>query len=70
MTYLRFCGNTWQGKAKFEPFNPFVPQPKMSYKDGYQSRYFVLSSFQAGAEQLKAYCAKLQQPSDLPNSGE
>lgn len=30
------------------PFDPFAPQPKMSYKDGYQKRYFVLDSFQVG----------------------
>ena len=28
----------------------------MSYKDGYQKRYFTLDSFHAGAQQLKAYC--------------
>lgn len=56
-----------QGKARFEPFDPFVAQPKMSYKDGYQERYFVLDSFQAGTEQLKAYCDMLQQPPDLPD---
>lgn len=24
------------GKAKLLPFDPFAPQPKMTYKDGYQ----------------------------------
>lgn len=24
------------GKAKLLPFDPFAPQPRMSYKDGYQ----------------------------------
>jgi hypothetical protein len=24
------------GKAKLLPFDPFAPQPKMSYKDGFQ----------------------------------
>ena len=35
-----------QGKAELVPFDPFAPQPKMSYKDGYQKRYFVLESFE------------------------
>lgn len=26
------------GGAVLEPFDPFTPQPKMSYKDGYQKR--------------------------------
>jgi phenylalanine-4-hydroxylase len=37
-----------QGHAELVPFDPFSPQPKMSYKDGYQKRYFVLDSFQVG----------------------
>jgi phenylalanine-4-hydroxylase len=37
-----------QGTAELEPFDPFKAQPKMSYKDGYQKRYFVLDSFQVG----------------------
>ncbi|GFH29991.1 tryptophan 5-monooxygenase, partial [Haematococcus lacustris] len=30
------------GRAQLLPFDPFAPQPKMSYKDGYQQAYFVL----------------------------
>ena len=39
------------------PFDPFAPQPKMSYKDGVQKRYFVLETFEAGRELLLEYCA-------------
>ena len=36
-------------------------------QDGYQQRYFALDSFEAGAEQLKAYCRTLHQniPDDV-----
>lgn len=34
-----------QGTAEIVPFDPFIAQPKMSYKDGYQKRYFALESF-------------------------
>lgn len=37
-----------QGAAELVPFDPFGAQPKMSYKDGYQKRYFVLDSFEVG----------------------
>ena len=56
-----------QGQPSFEAFNPFTAQPKMSYKDGYQQRYFVLDSFRAGAQQLKAYCDTLPQPPKIPD---
>jgi phenylalanine-4-hydroxylase len=46
-----------KGKPELLPFDPFAKQPKMSYKDGYQKRYFVLDSFQEGARQLHEYCA-------------
>jgi phenylalanine-4-hydroxylase len=48
--------NMASGKPAFEPFDPFAPQPKMSYKDGYQKRYFVLESFEDGAAKLRKYC--------------
>jgi phenylalanine-4-hydroxylase len=38
-----------QGGAELVPFDPFAPQPKMSYKDGYQKRYFVLDSFEVSS---------------------
>lgn len=50
------------GAATLEPFDPFAPQPKMSYKDGYQKRYFVLDSFDDGAAKLKSYAASIQLP--------
>lgn len=49
-----------EGNPELAPFDPFAPQPKMSYKDGYQKKYFVLDSFQEGARQLKEYAAHLK----------
>ena len=49
------------GAAELAPFDPFASQPKMSYKDGFQRRYFVLDSFEDGAEKLRAYCRSLPQ---------
>mmetsp|Transcript_45542 Transcript_45542/g.117998 ORF Transcript_45542/g.117998 Transcript_45542/m.117998 type:complete len:346 (+) Transcript_45542:65-1102(+) len=43
----------------FLPFDPFSPQPKMSYKDGFQSRYFVMESFKTGCQQLSDFAATL-----------
>ena len=45
------------GRAEFAPFDPSCPQPKMSYKDGVQQRYFVLDGFREGTRQLRAYAA-------------
>ncbi len=53
------------GAAALEPFDPFDKQPKMSYKDGYQTRYFVLDSFEDGAAKLRAYCNSLQLPAEV-----
>mmetsp|Transcript_38637 Transcript_38637/g.91573 ORF Transcript_38637/g.91573 Transcript_38637/m.91573 type:complete len:146 (-) Transcript_38637:126-563(-) len=47
------------GRAKFEPFDPFAKQPKMSYKDGYQERYFLMDSFEDGCRQLKEFAATM-----------
>jgi phenylalanine-4-hydroxylase len=44
-----------QGTAELAPFDPFSAQPKMSYKDGYQKRYFVLDSFQVGHRVVKVF---------------
>eukprot|EP00210_Caulerpa_lentillifera_P006885 g6582.t1 len=44
-----------ENRAKIEPFNPYVAQPKMSYKDGFQKRYFALQSFKAGSKLLNDY---------------
>jgi len=49
------------GNAELVPFDPFQKLPAMSYKDGYQKQYFVLESFEDGAEKLKAYCDYLMQ---------
>jgi phenylalanine-4-hydroxylase len=49
-----------KGGAELVPFDPFAPQPKMSYKDGYQKRYFVLDSFEAGLQQLQDYARTIK----------
>lgn len=46
-----------QGKAEMVPFDPFATQPKMSYKDGYQKRYFVLDSFEVGEQSRESWLA-------------
>ncbi|PSC71499.1 chloroplast phenylalanine hydroxylase [Micractinium conductrix] len=48
------------GGAEVAPLDVWQPLPKISYKDGYQKRYFALESFEAGAVELQAYCASLQ----------
>ncbi|KAL4429618.1 hypothetical protein ABPG77_008667 [Micractinium sp. CCAP 211/92] len=45
-----------EGRAEMLSLDVFSPLPKISYKDGYQPRYFVLQSFEEGVAQLKAYC--------------
>ena len=50
------------GQAELRDFDPFSPQPKMSYKDGYQKHYFVLDSFEKGAKQLLDYCYSITDP--------
>lgn len=47
------------GAAALESLDVFAPQPRMSYKDGYQRHYFAVDSLEAGAAQLRAYCATL-----------
>ena len=37
----------------------------MSYKDGYQKRYFVLDSFEDGAAKLRQYCDSIIDPEVL-----
>ena len=51
-----------EGKPELQPFDPFAKQPKMSYRDGYQKRYFVLESFEEGASKLKDYCTSITAP--------
>lgn len=52
--------NLASGNAEIIDFDPFSKLPKMSYKDGYQRKYFVLESFQDGAAKLKEFCAHIQ----------
>ena len=42
--------------VELRPFDPFEPLPKMSYKDGYQQRYYVLESFERGVDRMQEYC--------------
>ncbi|KAG2487556.1 hypothetical protein HYH03_013835 [Edaphochlamys debaryana] len=53
------------GAAALEPLDPFKPQPKMSYKDGFQKRYYVLESFEAGSRLLQGYATSLALPEQL-----
>ena len=53
------------GNPEFMPFDAFAKQPKMSYKEGFQKRYFVLDSFEGGARQLHEYCASITPPEVL-----
>lgn len=55
------------GRAALQRFDPFSPQPRMSYKDGFQMRYFVLDSFEEGAAHLKDYCRSMHErlPDDV-----
>lgn len=48
------------GKAKIEPLDLTKPLPKMSYKDGYQQRYFCLDSFIDGAAMLTEFATGLE----------
>jgi len=43
------------GNPEFAPLDPWAKQPKMSYKDGFQKKYFVLNSFEEGSELLREY---------------
>mmetsp|Transcript_228 Transcript_228/g.361 ORF Transcript_228/g.361 Transcript_228/m.361 type:complete len:350 (+) Transcript_228:198-1247(+) len=47
------------GKAELKAFDPFAPQPKMSYKDGFQQAYFALESFQDAASKIQALAATI-----------
>lgn len=50
------------GQPSLRPFDPFAPQPKMSYKDGFQKAYVVLESFEEAAQLLRDYCASIAKP--------
>eukprot|EP00195_Chlamydomonas_chlamydogama_P000269 CAMPEP_0202921848 /NCGR_PEP_ID=MMETSP1392-20130828/77612_1 /ASSEMBLY_ACC=CAM_ASM_000868 /TAXON_ID=225041 /ORGANISM="Chlamydomonas chlamydogama, Strain SAG 11-48b" /LENGTH=334 /DNA_ID=CAMNT_0049615447 /DNA_START=129 /DNA_END=1134 /DNA_ORIENTATION=- len=53
------------GGAELVEFDPFSPQPKMSYKDGYQRRYYVLDSFESGTAKLRQYATSIRLPEEL-----
>eukprot|EP00878_Enallax_costatus_P017081 GHUV01017934.1.p1 GENE.GHUV01017934.1~~GHUV01017934.1.p1 ORF type:complete len:162 (+),score=60.51 GHUV01017934.1:923-1408(+) len=55
-----------KGLAELAPLDPFKPQPKMSYKDGYQKRYFVLDTFESGLKQLRDYADYLKAGGQAP----
>jgi phenylalanine-4-hydroxylase len=57
-----------KGIADLAPLDPFKPQPKMSYKDGYQKKYFVLDSFESGLQQLRDYAAYLKSGGSAPTA--
>ena len=52
------------GQAIVEPLDPSRALPKMSYKDGFQNKYFSLESFEHGAAMLKNYSSRMS-TSDL-----
>ena len=52
--------NMGEGSAGLKPLDPFSPLPKMSYKDGYQQQYFVLSGFDEGAKMLREYAQSVR----------
>jgi phenylalanine-4-hydroxylase len=47
------------------PLKPHTPQPKMSYKDGYQTRYFALESFEDASVRIRALAATVGLPPEL-----
>lgn len=51
-----------EGAPTLAPFDPVAPLPKMSYKDGYQKRYFVMESFETGCQQLKSFSSGMLKP--------
>lgn len=53
------------GKATLLPFDPFAPQPKMSYKDGFQKSYFALESFEDASRKIRALAATIKLPEEL-----
>jgi len=42
--------------------DPFKKMPKMSYKDGYQKKYFLCESFADAAAKLRAYSRSILKP--------
>lgn len=54
-----------RGQAELLPLDPYAKQPKMSYKDGFQRRYYVLDSFKSGSRLLQDYARSLVLPEEL-----
>ena len=52
------------GSPDLAPLDPWAKQPKMSYKDGFQKKYFVLESFEEGAELLRRYSKEFTDRAD------
>lgn len=47
---------------EFQPLDPFKKLPRMSYKDGFQKRYFICDSFSDTAAKLRAYASSISLP--------
>ena len=54
------CDQEVEQRPIYEPFNPYLKQPKMSYKDGFQKRYFVLESFKNGTDKLRSFANDME----------
>jgi phenylalanine-4-hydroxylase len=47
---------------EFMELDPFAKLPKMSYKDGFQKKYFLCESFQDAVAKLQAYSKQILRP--------
>jgi phenylalanine-4-hydroxylase len=47
---------------QFVELDPFKKMPKMSYKDGYQKKYFLCESFADAAAKLRSYSRSILKP--------
>ena len=54
------CEKALDKRPDFEAFNPYMKQPKMSYKDGFQKKYFVLDSFKDGTDKLRNFANDME----------
>ena len=60
------CEESLEKRPEFLPFDPYCKQPKMSYKDGFQKKYFVLESFQDGTDKLRDFANDMENGWELP----
>ena len=60
------CEGRLERRPEFEAFDPYKRQPKMSYKDGFQKKYFVLESFQDGTDKLRDFANDMENGWELP----